>query len=67
MTNDFVHFTRIEVLIRPEWVNSLVCVISVDNYMEDIASDLLRKKDRMMDKFRILMLQESMVSCSAVL
>ena len=30
--------------------------------MENIASDLLGKKNRMMDKFRILMLQESMVS-----
>ena len=34
---------------------------SVDHYMENVASDLLRKKDRMMDKFRLLMLQESMV------
>ena len=32
--------------------------------MEDVASDLLRKKDRMLDKYRILMLQESMVSCT---
>ena len=40
--------------------------ITVDNYMEDIATDLLCKKNKMMDKFRILMLKESMVSCIAI-
>lgn len=33
-----------------------------DSYMEDISSDLLRKKDRMFEKFRQLLVSETVVS-----
>ena len=32
-----------------------------DNYMEDISEDLLKKKDRMFEKFRQLLFQETLV------
>ena len=47
--------------MQPLYQISSIMYFSVDHYMENVASDLLRKKDRMMDKFRLLMLQESMV------